>query len=482
MPNQSNIANLLRNIERVTVMGLGRFGGGAGATRFFAKLGTRVIVTDLSNMEKLADSVATLSDLPVTFHLGSHHESDFINTDLVLANQSARPDHPLLAAARAAGIPVLTETGIALALNQSPWLGVTGSSGKSTTASLLAAMLKMRDKDALFGGNIGGDLLTRVNDHPAASPLAAELSSYQLIHIGPQLANGDIRPPCVAIVTNITPNHLDWHHGFDEYAESKRNLLRHQGKNDWAVLNILDPILADWAKDAPGRVISCSYDDPGANDSCFLHDDRITLRLDAQNVLSLPLTHLRIKGRHNIMNAMQAAAAAFVFFRDAEAVLAGAAGFTGLPHRLETIAKAKGKTFINDSKSTTPESAILALTLLDGPIALIAGGYDKLSPFDKLAATIQREAAALVLVGDSAERLKAAVEIAEAERPAALGQLPIVVCDADFDLAVHEAIRLCPSGGTVLLSPACASWGMFNDFEERGERFRDLALEYVASC
>ena len=238
MSNQSNIADILKNIERVTVMGLGRFGGGAGATRFFAKLGTRVIVTDLSNMEKLADSVATLSDLPITFHLGSHHESDFINTDLVLANQSARPDHPLLAAARAAGIPVLTETGIALALNQSPWLGVTGSSGKSTTASLLAAMLKMRDKDALFGGNIGGDLLTRVGAHPAASPLAAELSSYQLIHIGPQLASGDIRPPCVAIVTNITPNHLDWHHGFDEYVESKRNLLRHQGKNDWTILSL----------------------------------------------------------------------------------------------------------------------------------------------------------------------------------------------------------------------------------------------------
>ncbi|MCL1890269.1 MAG: hypothetical protein FWF99_07215, partial [Desulfovibrionaceae bacterium] len=139
-------------------------------------------------------------------------------------------------------------------------------------------------------------------------------------------------------------------------------------------------------------------------------------------------------------------------------------------------------TFVNDSKSTTPESAILALSAIAGDKVLIAGGYDKQSPFDHLGTAIQKDAAGLVLVGDAAPRLLQAVESAAAERPGGLGPLPIAMCGDDFTLAIHEAFRLCSRGGVILLSPACASWGMFSDFEERGNRFRELALELIASC
>lgn len=482
MSDKTDYPAFLKNLHRVTVMGLGRFGGGVGAARFFAELGADVIVTDLSEETVLADSVAKLSGLPIIFRLGVHRMKDFTDTDLVLANQAARPDNPFLEAARRERIPILTETGLALALNRSPWLAVTGSSGKSTTATLMADMLLRHDPATLFGGNIGGDLLTRVGGRPAESPLAAELSSFQLMHIGPQLASGDIAPPSVAVITNITPNHLDWHRDLAEYQNSKRHLLRRQSPADWAVLNVDDPLLAGWADDAPGRVIATSLADSGRSDAGFVKDDAIVLRLDGAERLSFPVSRLRLRGRHNVMNAIQAAAAAFVFHEDAGAVTEAAAAFPGLPHRLEEVAEIDGRVFVNDSKSTTPEAAVLALESIPGDKVLIAGGYDKQSPFDLLGKAIQREAAALVLVGAAAERLEKAVAAAAAVRPADRPPLPVHVCGDDFPLAVATAFEACPPGGVVLLSPACASWGMFSDFENRGKRFRELSLGLRDPC
>ncbi|MCD8139685.1 MAG: UDP-N-acetylmuramoyl-L-alanine--D-glutamate ligase [Planctomycetaceae bacterium] len=463
----------LRQYPRVTVMGLGLFGGGAGAARFFARLGTSVTVTDKAPAEKLARSVASLDGLGIRFVLGEHRESDFTGTDLVVANQAVRPDNPLLEAARSRGIPVVTETGLALGLNQSPWAGVTGSSGKSTTASLLAEMVTHHDADALFGGNIGGDLLTRVADRQTDAPLVAELSSFQLVYVGPDIAEGRVTPPRVAVVTNLAPNHLDWHTDMDEYVAAKAGLLRHQRAGDFAVLNLDDPRLAAIAATVPGRVIRCGLHDHGG-DACYIRDDDIVLRLDGgERIWSL--APFRLPGRHNRYNAVQAVAAAFALAGDADAVAAGLASFGGLPHRLEDIGTAGGRRFINDSKATTPEAAIIALDAFDEPVTLVAGGYDKEAPFEAMAECIQRRAHALVLVGPAGVRLRDAVEAAPSARPASLPPLTILNGGTEFEWAVRQAYVLTPPGGVVLLSPGCASYGMFVNYEERGAAFAEMA-------
>ena len=476
MPNGRRITREhLRKYRRVTVMGLGRFGGGAGAARYFARLGAEVTVTDMADAGRLAASVAMLDGLGVRFVLGGHRPEDFTQADLVVANQAVRPDNPFLILARDAGVPITTETGLALSLNRSPWLAVTGSSGKSTTAALLAAMLQAHDPAVLFGGNIGGDLVSRVEDRPEASPLVVELSSFQLTYIAEDFAAGRVTPPFAAAVTNITPNHLDWHRDMAEYAGAKRVLINHQTCDDWTILNVEDPMLREWADAAPARVVRCSVADPGHPDACFANDGSVVLRLGGDEVLRLSLDRFNLFGRHNIQNALEAAATAYVACRDAGAIGKGFSAFSGLPHRLEKVGEVDGRLFVNDSKSTTPEAAITALAAIDAPKVLIAGGYDKHSPFEEFGAAIQERAAGLVLLGVAGPRLREAVLAAADRRPAAMGDLPVADGGDDFAGAVTAAWRMTPPGGVVLLSPGCASYGMFVNYEERGARFREIA-------
>lgn len=469
----------LRQFRNVTVMGIGRFGGGAGAARFFAELGAHVLATDLAPAERLLPSLESLEGLGITFVLGEHRNKDFILTDLVVANQAARPDNPLLEQARANRVPVATETGLALALCRSPWLGVTGSSGKSTTASLLAACLRESDPGVMLGGNIGGDLLTRIAAQRPESAVVAELSSFQLSYLASDFAAGRIAPPRVAVLTNLAPNHLDWHRDMDEYLAVKRALLLAQSKDDWAVVNNDDYRLAGWAVTAPARTVRCALEDPGFDDACYLQENDVVLRLDGGEVFRWSLDEYRLPGRHNRYNALSAAAAAYVYNNDGEAIRRALAAFSGLPHRLRQVFEIDGRVFVDDSKSTTPEATITALTSFDKPIVLIAGGYDKFAPFEELAEAIQRYAHGIVLIGQSAGRLAGSLREAAAKRPETQDVLPIVEAGEDFLLAMREAFRLTPEGGVVLLSPACASYGMFINYEERGAMFakaaRDLA-------
>ncbi len=480
-------AKRLPQYRRVTVMGLGLFGGGAGAARFFAERGADVTVTDTADAERLAQSVEALGDCRVRFVLGRHEEQDFAEADLIVANQAVRPENRFLEIARAHSVPVITETGLALTLNPAPWAGVTGSAGKSTTTALLHAMLRRRDPDALLGGNIGGDLLTRVLNRPASSPVVVELSSYQLTHIAEDLAEGSVRPPRVAVFTNCTPNHLDWHRDMDEYVRAKQALALHQTPQNWTVLNHGDERLRAWAGRIPGRVLWTGAEDCGEANACFPEASRggagvIVLRVGGEERGRFPLDRFRLIGEHNRLNAVQAAAAAWLFLADAggdadgdaDAVLGGLEDFPGLPHRLENAGESGGRLFINDSKATTPEAAITALRSVGRPCVVIAGGYDKQSPFAALGEEIQRRAAGLVVLGAAAPRIRAAVLAAAGSRPEGMGALPVAEAGEDFAEAVALAARMTPEGGAVLLSPACASWGMFANYEERGETFKKI--------
>lgn len=472
--------------RRITVMGLGLFGGGVGAARFWSGLGSAVTVTDLRSAEELAPSLRQIEDLDIRFVLGEHRDEDFKNADLVVVNPAVKPENRYIRLARAAGAEIITEVGLVFRLAKGPILGVTGSNGKSTTTALLGEILKRHNPGTLVGGNLGGSLLPELKDHLPSAPLVLELSSFQLHYLKLQSI-----APQVAVITNLSPNHLDWHKTVLSYYEDKRNILRFQNATDWAVVNVEDPTLREWTETCRARLLRVARDDPGSEHACYIKDAAIHVRLDGETTQLAPLSSLRLPGRHNELNALQAAGAAFVFSRDADAVREGLSAFRGLPHRLEEVGAVGDVRFINDSIATTPESAICALHAFKEPKVIIAGGYDKGVSFDALGKAILERAEAVVLVGQTATAIREAVQKAMQEllrEQKVVGDSryderePLVIdAGPDFDSAVRVAREICPAGGVVLLSPACASYDMFINFEQRGEVFRRLVEQMRAS-
>lgn len=457
----------LERHQRILIMGLGLFGGGVGAARFWAKLGSRVTVTDKKTAEILAPSIAELEGLNLTYRLGGHDKADFRDCDLVVVNPAVKPDDEYLCAARDAGAKIVTEIGLVFRLATGPVIGVTGSNGKSTTTALIGSMLECHDPGTLVGGNIGGSLLDEMPEHNPASPLVLELSSFQLHYLRDQAP-----APRVAAVTNLSPNHLDWHGTVLRYYEDKRNIARFQGADDYLVLNAEDATLREWAPLCPARKIMTALADPGGENACFVRNGKITLRLSGGEQALCDLDLLRLPGAHNRCNAVMAAAAAYAYCRDAVAIRRGLESFAGLPHRLETVAEAGGVKFVNDSIATTPESAICGLDSFDRPIVIIAGGYDKGTPFEEFGAKVAAKAEAAVLIGATAGKMR---EIILRHKPGFRLEMP-----EDFPAAVARAHALCPPGGVVLLSPACASYGWFQNFQQRGEIFRRLAQDLAS--
>lgn len=427
--------------RRVTVMGLGRFGGGLGVTRWLVKKGARVTVSDQARPEELADSVKALAGLDVAVHLGGHQKADFRDCDLVVVNPAVPFDSAHLLSARQAGIELTTEINLFLARCRAGVVGVTGSAGKSTTAAMLGAVLA-RQRPTHVGGNIGGSLLEHLEDILPDHAVVLELSSFQLAYL-PLLG----RSPHVAVVTNLRPNHLDRHKDMAEYAQAKRNIFRFQGPTDVLVLNRDDPALAEWAKDAPGKV-----DYFGGQDPPF---------------------ELNVPGPHNQANAQAAWAAARQFGLTRRQAQAALASFAGLPHRLQLVAQRNGVRYVNDSKCTSPDEGLVALaSFAPRSLIVIVGGYDKKIDLTELCSALAACARAVVTTGQTGEQVARGVERARgpAEPPRVVRALP-------FADAVKAAMRLARSGDTVLLSPACASFDQFRNYQERGETFVRLVRE-----
>ncbi len=449
--------------RKVTVMGLGNFGGGLGAARFWLSLGSEVTVTDLHSAEELAGSVAALKDSGARLVLGRHEIEDFSGADLLMINPAVAPGNKFVNIAREAGARLQTEVGLALSLHKGPVLAVTGSNGKSTTTALLGAMLAAHNPDTLVGGNIGGSVLEEIRGHLPSAPLVLELSSFQLHYLRPEQF-----APDVAVVTNLAPNHLDWHKTLLHYYESKRNLLHFQRPGQFAVLNYDDTVLRDWSEDTRSTIIWTTPDEPQEENCCFLRARQIVIRLGGNEAVLADISVLRLPGAHNRLNALQAAAAAYAFYHSQKAVAEGIAGFHGLPHRLEEVARVGERRFINDSIATTPESAICGLQSFQVPVVILAGGYDKGMSLEEFGREIARRAHAAVLIGQTADAIEQAIRSVRED-------FPVIRGGEDFAEAIRKAYQTCPKGGVVLLSPGCASYGMFTNFRQRGELFAQAA-------
>jgi len=445
--------------KAVTVMGLGLFGGGVGAARYFARRGARVTVTDMKSARDLAPSLKALKGLPITFHLGGHRTSDFTRADIVAVSPAVRPDSPYVALGRKAGATITSEMNLFMHVCPAPVVGVTGSNGKSTTTALAGAILS-RHLPTRVAGNIGKSLLDEVEGIRSDETVVLELSSFQL-HALARVG----KSPHVAVVTNVSENHIDWHGSMRSYIGAKKNILRFQGPDDVAVLNADDPEVRTWRRAAPGRVVFFSARRARAR-GVFIDGTAMVFRLGGREE-RVGLSRMRLRGRHNLSNVLAAAAAARVLGVPPDVIGEAIAAFRPLPHRLEPVGRRRGVLFVNDSKATTPLAACAAIDAFDAPIVLIAGGYDKHVDPAPMVRAIRRRVKAVVLVGQTAGALQKAIG----------NRRPIVERAEAFADAVRRAAALARRGDVVLLSTGHASWDMFDNYEQRGEAFRRVALE-----
>jgi UDP-N-acetylmuramoylalanine--D-glutamate ligase len=412
-------------MSRVVVMGLGRFGGGAAAARWYAERGHEVIVTDLRSESVLAASIASLEGLGIRYRFGTHDPADFERADLVVVNPAIPFDHPLVR-----GRNVVTELGLTLRALPGPVVAITGTNGKSTTATLTAAMLEASGVPTALGGNIGHSLLNEAADLAPDTVTVLEISSFQLAW----LEHDELRPRA-AIVTNVTGDHLDRHPTLDHYIESKRKLARAVPPDGLLVLPEDDPVAASFADAARGRVAWFGDEAP------------------------VDLSGLRLIGRHNRANAAAAALAALATGATPEGCARGAASCAPLPHRLESLGERDGVLCVNDSVCTTPHAAAAALRSFDRPVVLLAGGRDKgLERGPLLEAA--KAARAVVAYGETG--------------PDLARDLPGACLERSFEGAVERALRLARPGDVLLLSPGFASYDEFPGFDIRGARFREL--------
>ena len=382
-----------------------------------------------------------------------------------------RKDLPVFDRARAAGIPLWTEAAYCLRLAPCPTIGITGSAGKTTTTTLVGEAVRRHRPGSLVGGNIGTPLLDRLDGLAADAWLVLELSSFQL-----ELAQDS---PRVAALLNVHPNHLDVHGSYAAYVDAKRRIYLHQGPGDVALFNADDPESARLAAGAPAGRIWFSLRGPVPAGVGLAGGTFRWWPADGGGPEDLlPVDAVGVPGRHNLENV----AAALALGRAAGipgALLAQVVrDFRGVPHRLETVAHWGGARWINDSIATSPDRTLAALDTFPGEeIVLLAGGYDKGLPFDALGSAVAGRCARVLLFGTTASKLAAAIQ----EGAAALGRGPVVDVVENLEDAVARAAAGLRPGQVVLLSPACASYDQFRDFEERGARFRDLVAGLQAS-
>ena len=454
--------------KRVTVMGLGSFGGGIGAVRFLAQQGAHVTVTDLKPVGELSAAVAQIADCSgVEQHLGEHRDADFRDTDFVVVSPAVPRESRYLQLARDAGVCVTSEMNLFWERNRGRTICVTGSNGKSTTAAMIHALLCTGICKTWLGGNIGKSLLPGVHEIQPDDWVVLELSSFQLNDLA------ELKPnPHVAVVTNFTPNHLDRHGTVDVYRAAKQNILRWQTDDRYAVLNQSDPDVATWRTSA--RKLWFGREDEGRQGMFAIGFDtykrRALFRYGPREQV-LPLGRwLSLPGVHNFQNAMAATCTALLLETTPTQIEGGLSRYEGLPHRLQLVAEKSERKFYNDSKATTPEATLLALDSFRSPVVLLAGGYDKgLDLTDFVRGIVARRVKGVALIGQTADKLKALLQEHDPD-----GRVPAkihVTLEAAFQWAAAQSAP----GDVVLLSPGCASYDWFVNYEARGEEFTRLA-------
>ena len=434
---------------------------GIAAARLLHRHGAKVRLCDRRPGPEAGaegDSSAALSALGIETVWGRDEPSLLEGRDLVVWSPGIPIAHPIAAAARARGVPLVSELELGYLAAHAPLIAITGTNGKSTTTDLVGALIRAAGREVAVCGNIGRALCEVAEIVDPSGLLVVEVSSFQLETV-------DRLRPFVATWLNLTPDHLERHGDLATYGAMKQRLFARQEESDWGVWNADDPDVMARAT-GHGSRLEFSITRPVAEGAC-VRDGHITLAWRGGHEPLLPVRELALPGAHNLANALAAVASVLPLEIAPDTLREVLRGYRGLEHRLEPVATVEGVRFVNDSKATNVDSLAVALRSFDEPVVLIAGGRDKGQDFAPLAPLVARAVAHVVLIGEGARRIADAWP----EVPKSLAP----TLEAAVDAAFQQARRPSRGGGppaTVLLSPACASFDMFRDFEDRGRRFK----------
>ncbi len=438
--------------KKVTVVGLAR--SGAAACRLLVSRGARVTGNDHHPAEKIQTDLDDLRRRGVEVELGQHRPETFLQADLIVLSPGVDSDLPLLKKARSQGVRIWSEVELAFRATEAPFIAITGTNGKSTTTTLVGLMIEQAKKKVVVAGNIGTALSDVVGGLSRDHWVVAEISSFQLEAI-------ETFRPRVALLLNVTPDHLDRYADLAAYLQAKARIFLNQQPDDTAVLNADDPLTLDAASRCRARKIFFSQRQP-VSDGAFLKEGTFWLRLGGKEEAVCRRDALGIQGSHNTENALAAIAAAGLVGVPSHSMCRVLESFPGLEHRLELVAEIAGVRYFNDSKGTNVGATVKSLEGFPaGRVILIAGGLDKGADFRPLIPLVKERVKAAILIGRAREKLTAMLS----------GVCPTKTA-ASLDEAVEAAAGDAAPGDVVLLSPACASFDMFRDFEERGRTFK----------
>jgi len=450
-----------RPARRYGILGAAR--SGLAVAGLLRSEGAQVLVSDLRSVDELSDALETLTAIGARFEFGGHTEELFDNDEIVLS--PGVPDTiPIVVEARRRGITITNELEIASRRCRAPMVAITGTNGKTTTTELVGHLFRTAGWNTWVAGNVGIPFSEIAPKTLPEDVVVVEASSFQLEHI-------ETFHPRVAVILNITPDHMDRYATFDRYVAAKRRITMRQTADDLLIYNNDDPALRDLPSHTSARTQKISLQGEVDFGAC-VRNDEVHLRTGEEGGTSegdtrlIPIDRIGIRGPHNLYNAMASALVARAFGLDDDTIRDGLKTFAGVPHRLEPVAWIDGVQYVNDSKATNVNSLWYALQSFPGPIVLIAGGRSKKNDYTTILPLLSDHVRVVVLIGEAADEMEAAFG----------GIVPTRRAGFDLEAGIRMARGEAHEGDVVLLSPACASFDMFNNYEHRGEMFKTLVV------
>ena len=441
--------------KRVLVFGSGK--SGIGAAELLGQVGACPVLYDGNpDLDKEAVLHKTASIKETDIYAGGLPEEVQKSLDLAVLSPGVPTDLPLVKSFYEQGLPVWGEVELAFRTGKGRVLAITGTNGKTTTTALLGKIMEDAEDSVFVVGNIGTPYTSKALEMTEDSVTVAEISSFQLETI-------EKFAPCVSAILNITEDHLNRHHTMEEYIRVKELIVKNQKPEDVCVLNYEDPVLREFGKNIVPQTVYFSSE-RRLEKGIFLEDGQIILKTEDQEISLVKTDDLKLLGKHNFENVMAAAAMAYYAGVSVESIQKSICEFTAVEHRIEYVTEKNGVVYYNDSKGTNPDAAIKGIQAMNRPTWLIGGGYDKGSSYDEWLNSFDGKVRSLVLIGQTKEKIREAAE--------RLGVCSCILCE---DL--QEAVKICAEkaqpGEAVLLSPACASWGQFDNYEQRGDCFKE---------
>lgn len=440
--------------KKVLVFGSGI--SGIGAAELLGQVGALPVIYDgKADLDKEA-VLHKINHKNVEIYAGELPGSVRESLDLVVLSPGVPTDLPLVKSFYDQGLPVWGEVELAYRTGKGRVLAITGTNGKTTTTALLGKIMSDAVESVFVVGNIGTPYTSKSLEMKEDSVTVAEISSFQLETI-------EAFAPKVSAILNITEDHLNRHHTMEEYIRVKELIVKNQKPEDVCVLNYEDPVLREFGKNIVPKTVYFSSEQ-ALDQGIFLDGDKIILRTEQEELLLVKTGDLKLLGKHNYENVMAASAMAYYAGVPVDSIRKSICEFTAVEHRIEYVTEKNGVAYYNDSKGTNPDAAIKGIQAMNRPTWLIGGGYDKGSSYDEWLNSFDGKVRSLVLIGQTKETIRDAAE--------RLGVCPCILCE-DLEEAVKVCAENASPGEAVLLSPACASWGQFDNYEQRGEKFKE---------